>query len=208
MPTRPETGYGYILEGEPLADEPDLQAFAAARFVEKPDRATAGEYLRAGGYLWNTGIFVWPARLFLEELRAHTPEIAPLLPLLERGQVAEFFERAPTLSVDEGLLERSARVAVARARFDWDDVGAWDAVARTRSADAAGNVGVGDAHLVDARDCIAWADDGSIVLYGAEGLVVVRAHGITLVAPRERVPDLKKLLEQLPQNLRQPGDHA
>jgi mannose-1-phosphate guanylyltransferase len=208
VPTRPETGYGYILEGEPLADEPDLQAFAAARFVEKPDRATAGEYLRTGGYLWNTGIFIWPARLLLEELRAHTPEIAQLLPLLERGQVTEFFERAPTLSVDEGVLERSTRVAVARARFDWDDVGAWDAVARTRSADTAGNVAVGDAHLVDARDCIAWADDGSVVVYGADGLVVVRAHGITLVAPRERAPDLKKLLAQLPERLREPGTHG
>ncbi len=205
VPTRAETGYGYIQQGEPLADEPGLRAFAAARFVEKPDRATASAYVRAGDYLWNTGIFVWPARVLLEELRAHTPEIAPLLPLLDAGHVAEFFDRVPVISVDEGVLERSARVAVARAEFEWDDVGSWDAVARTRAADDTGSVAVGDAHLVDARDCIAWADDGSVVVFGAQELVVVRAHGITLVAPRERAPELKQMLARLPERLREPG---
>ena len=83
-----------------------------------------------------------------------------------------------------------------------------DAVARTRSGDDAGNVASGDAWLVDSRGCIAWADEGTVVLFGAEDLVVVHAHGITLVAPRERTADLKKLLEALPERLRQPGQHG
>ncbi|HEX9106469.1 MAG TPA: sugar phosphate nucleotidyltransferase, partial [Longimicrobiales bacterium] len=209
VPTRPETGYGYIREGATLpAPGLDVRAFEVQRFVEKPDRATAELYVAGGQHLWNSGIFIWPAALLLEELRFHTPELAPLLPLLDDGQVDEFFERSPSLTIDVGLLERSDRVAVARANFQWDDVGAWDAVARTRSADAAGNVAQGDAWLVDARGCIAWSDDGAVVLFGTEDLVVVRANGVTLVAPRDRTAELKKLLEALPERLRQPEERG
>lgn len=202
-PTRPETGYGYIRVGDRLG--PALEAFEVADFVEKPDRDTAQEYLRRGGYLWNSGIFLWRVRDLLDELDRHTPEIAQLLPRLERADVAGFFRHAPTLSIDEGLLERSDRVAVARATFRWDDVGAWDAIGRTRRADEAENVRVGDVHLVDAHGCIAWAEDGSLVIFGASDLVVVRAGSVTLVAPRERAAELKALLAELPARLRQPG---
>ncbi|MGH7466105.1 MAG: mannose-1-phosphate guanylyltransferase, partial [Longimicrobiales bacterium] len=129
------------------------------------------------------------------------PELATLLPLLDGGDTAAFFDRAPSLSIDEGLLERSRAVGVLRADFEWDDVGAWDAVGRTRAGDDAGNVAEGDAHFVDARNNIAWADDGSIVVFGADDLVVVRSGGITFVAPRDRTPDLKHLLSQLPDRL-------
>ena len=198
VPTRPETGYGYIAPGAVLPD--DEEAHEVARFVEKPDRTTAERYI-AEGCLWNTGIFIWPAALLLEEMRRHTPEIAALLPLLDDGDVEAFFERAPSLSIDEGLLERSGAVGVLRAGFDWDDVGAWDAAGRTRSGDEHGNVAEGDAHFVDAHGNVAWADDGSIVVFGADDLVVVRTGGITFVAPRDRTPELKQLLSQLPERL-------
>jgi len=195
-PTRPETGYGYIRIGKRLHTAVD--AFAVASFVEKPDRDTAAHYV-AEGYLWNTGLFVWPAALLLAELRRHTPELAELLPLLDAGDVAGFFERAPVLTIDVGLLERTDRVAVMPATFDWDDVGAWDAVGRTRAADGAGNVLVGDAQAVDATGCIIWSEEGRTVVFGLHDVVVVRANGTTLVVPRDRAPDLKRLLEQLPQ---------
>jgi mannose-1-phosphate guanylyltransferase len=198
VPTRPETGYGYIAPGPAL--EGDADAHAVARFVEKPDRATAERYI-AEGSLWNTGIFVWPAGLLLDEIGRHTPELASLLPLLDAGDVAGFFERAPTLSIDEGLLERSGAVGVLRASFRWDDVGAWDAVGRTRPGDEHGNVAEGEAHFVDARGNIAWADEGSIVVFGADDLVIVRSGGITFVAPRARTSELKQLLSQLPEPL-------
>lgn len=196
-PTRPETGYGYIRPGAPIGDH---GAAAVDRFVEKPDRATAERYM-ADGYLWNTGLFVWPASLLLDELARHTPELAALLPLLDQGRVDEFFERAPVLSIDTGLLERSDCVAMVRAAFAWDDVGAWDALARTRPADARGNVGVGTTQFVDADDCIAWSEEGAVVVFGARDLVVVHAHGVTFVAPRNRTPDLKQMLAELPDGL-------
>jgi mannose-1-phosphate guanylyltransferase len=199
-PTRPETGYGYIRVGTRVGeDEPEI--YEVAQFVEKPTRETASDYVRRG-YLWNSGIFVWPAQLFLEELLQTAPRLGQLLPLLDQGKVTEFFDAAPTLSVDEGVLEKSKRVVVMPTRFEWDDVGAWDAVGRTRHGDADGNVSVGPTALVDAHNCIAWSEDGTIVLFGVDDLVVVRAGGVTLVAARDRTPELKSLLKHLPRNLR------
>ena len=217
-PTRPETGYGYIRAGERIADAPSplphpgvgaprsgdrdpAPAFAVEQFVEKPDRATAAKYVDAG-YLWNSGLFIWKASALLDEVRAHTPELASLLPLLDRGDVRGFFDAAPSLSIDEGVLERSGKVAVVRSTFRWDDVGAWDAVARTLRPDQRGNVAHGVAHMVDSDGCIAWTDDRPVVLFGATDLVVVSTGALTLVMPRERAADLKKLLEKLPPELR------
>jgi len=199
-PTRPESGYGYIRTGQLLDAETDT--FEVAQFVEKPTRETASDFVRRG-YLWNSGIFVLPVRVFIDEVRAVNPEIMARMHLLDEGKVKEFFESVPTISVDEGVLERSQRVAVMPARFEWDDVGAWNAVGRTRHRDSAGNISVGDVALVDSENCIAWAEDGSIVLFGARDLVVVRAGNVTFVAPREKTPDLKDLLKHLPARLRE-----
>jgi mannose-1-phosphate guanylyltransferase len=203
VPTRPETGYGYIRPGAPLAGA----AREVAQFVEKPAREVAERYV-AEGYLWNTGLFVWPVGLFLEEIRRHTPEVAECLALLDAGDVDGYFAAVPTLSIDEGLLERSGRVAVMPADFRWDDVGAWDAVGRTRAGDAAGNVVVGNAHLVETKDCIVWAEDGAVVVFGADDLVVVRVGEITFVAPRARTAELKRLLDRLPPELAHPDGEA
>jgi mannose-1-phosphate guanylyltransferase len=128
VPDRPETGYGYIRVGEPLGgtevDEQGDPGFQVARFVEKPDRATAEAYLASGEYLWNTGLFVWRAADLLDELQRVSPELGELVPLLREGGVEEFFRRAPTISVDHAVLERSSRVGAVRATFAWDDVGA------------------------------------------------------------------------------------
>jgi mannose-1-phosphate guanylyltransferase len=202
-PTRPETGYGYIEPGEPLEEIPGVEAFRVRSFVEKPDRETAERYV-AQGFLWNSGIFLWKAVTFLEEVRRVTPELASLLPYLERSDVEGFFREAPVLSVDEGVLERSARVASLRATFQWDDVGAWEALGRTRGRDEAGNVALGSLHAVDARNNIVMAEEGAVVLFGVEDLVVVRSGEVVMVADRHRTPELKTLLKSLPSHLRDP----
>lgn len=195
-PDRAETGYGYIQRGAPLPGADD--AFEVERFVEKPDAATAARYLADGSYLWNTGIFVWPVRVFLDEIRERTPEIAPHLGLLDGGDIEGFFGAVDPVSVDVGVLERSGRVAVAPARFAWDDVGSWEALARTSRADERGNVAIGTAHLEDSDGCVAWAEDGAVVAWGVRDLVVVHRPGVTLVVPRARAADLKELLARLP----------
>lgn len=199
-PNRPETGYGYIRLGNRLG--PVMNAYHVADFVEKPDRDTAQEYIRRRGYLWNSGIFVWRVDVLLSQLQEHTPELSGLLPLLADGRVADFFERAPMLSVDEGLLERSDRVAVTPATFRWDDVGAWDSLARCRPTDSRGNVSVGDSLLHESSECITWAEDGTVVAFGTSDLVIVHLPEITLVLPRERAADLKELVARLPPELR------
>ncbi len=199
VPDRPETGYGYIQPGE--AVEPGKgSAVRVAAFHEKPDVETAGRYV-AEGYLWNTGIFIWRADTFLDEVRQHAPEVATHLSLLDRNDVDGFFEACPSVTVDVAVLERSRRVASIPCTFTWDDVGNWEALARTRNADACGNVSLGRAVCVDARDNVTYADDGAVVLFDVDDLVVVRTAGVTLVTRRERAPDLKVLLEQLPDDL-------
>lgn len=203
-PNRPETGYGYVRVGEALepGDTSGASGNVVASFVEKPNRETAEEYLRTGGYLWNTGLFVWRVADLLDQIERFTPELAPLIPILREGGTEEFFSRTPDLSIDNGLLERSDRVGVLAADFHWDDVGAWDAVYRTHPLDEAGNVTIGDVHALDARGCALYAGDGPVVAFGVEDLVVVRASGVTFVAHRDRVPELKDLLATLPDGLR------
>jgi mannose-1-phosphate guanylyltransferase len=201
QPTRPETGYGYIKPGARV--DAQFDAYEVQQFVEKPDREMATQYIQRG-YLWNSGIFVWPARLFLEEVKRHSTEIAPHLAQAYAGDIDGFFRDLKSISVDEAVLERSDKIAVMPATFTWDDVGAWDAVGRTRQPDEHGNVAVGNVSLVDANNCIAWSDQGTVVLYGTDDLVVVRANDITFVAPRDRTPDLKRLIEQLPPSQREP----
>lgn len=203
VPDRPETGYGYIRLGNELpATENVSGGHRVARFVEKPDAATAARYLEDGGFLWNTGIFVWRVSDLLDQLERHTPEIAGLIPLLRRDDTAAFFEAVPSLSIDEGLLERSDRVCVLPTRFRWDDIGAWDAVFRTHPLDQRGNALIGDAFAVDSRNTVLYADEGPIVAFGVDDLVVVRTEGVTFVTHRERTAELKELLGELPERLR------
>jgi mannose-1-phosphate guanylyltransferase len=202
-PSRPETGYGYIKPGPSIPWEGESEAFRVQEFIEKPDRTKAEEYV-AAGYFWNSGIFLWKASVFLEEVRRVAPELFALVHLLEEAKVEEFFERAPSISVDEAILEKSRNVASLTATFQWDDVGAWEALARTRVPDSEGNLLLGKAKAVDSRENIVMVEEGSAVLFGVDGLVVVRSGDLILVADRKRTPDLKSLLEALPPEFRDP----
>jgi mannose-1-phosphate guanylyltransferase len=204
-PTRPDTGYGYIRPGSSIPWEGSAEAFQVESFVEKPDQETAREYVSAG-YLWNSGIFLWRASTFLDEVEKVAPELHRLIPLLERGRTEDFFRQAPTISVDEAVLERSARVAALRANFQWDDVGAWEALARTRVPDSEGNVLLGPAWAVESENNIVLMEEGKAVLFGVKGLVVVRSGDRILVARRNRTHDLKSLLEALPPELTDPDE--
>lgn len=196
-PTRPEIGYGYIVPGAPVGG---TAARVIARFVEKPSPERAAAMI-AEGASWNTGLFAWTARRFRAEVEAHTPELAAALPALDRGDVEGFYRGSKPVSVDVGVFERTTRGATLSGDFGWDDVGSWAALARVRATDPAGNVTVGSAHAVDSRDSVIWAEDGTVVAFGVEGLVVVHVGGITLVTTIERAASLKSLLGRLPADL-------
>ena len=194
VPTRADTGFGYI---QP-ADPGQANGSPVRRFVEKPDRPQA-EKMRAQGYLWNSGIFVWTVGDFLAEVRLHARELSRALALPAEAEAAEFFARvAQPVSVDVAVLERSKRVTVLPGDFGWDDVGTWASLARVRNKDEFGNVTSGDIHMIDCSDNVVHAGAGTVVMYGVEGLVVVSREGLTLVTTREKAADLKRLVESLP----------
>lgn len=196
-PDRVETGYGHIEAGEALAPAGRAESARVGAFHEKPDAATARRYVDAG-YLWNTGIFIWKVSVLLEELARHAPEISELLPVIGTDGDTAFFDRVPVSVIDRAVMERSDRVGVVKATFTWDDVGSWEALARTRVSDASGNVALGDAGLVDAEGCIVYQEGpGRVVILGADDLVVVQTPETTMVLPRERAPELKDLLARL-----------
>jgi mannose-1-phosphate guanylyltransferase len=202
IPARPDPGFGYIEPGEAV-NGPE-GARRVARFAEKPNRETAARMV-AQGYLWNSGIFVWRASDFLDEVRARSPEVAPSLGLAESGagDIAAFFSGVKPISVDEGVLERSPRVLVIPGDFGWDDVGTWAALHRVRARDAKGNAVYGDVHSVQSQNNVVHADAGSVVLYGVDDLVVVTMDGLTLVTTKERAAELKLLLDALPSHVRE-----
>lgn len=194
LPTRVETGFGYIEPGAPLSP-----GFAVASFREKPDRGQAEAFI-GRGFLWNAGIFVWPVRRLLEEMRAHFPEALVALRLIAAALAADdregaraAFEAMPSASIDVAVMERTARAAVVPAEFEWDDLGAWDALARALPPDPAGNVALGSSRIVDSAGCVAASDGPEVCLLGVEGLVVVAANGKVLVCPAERAQEVRRL---------------
>lgn len=199
LPDRAETGYGYIEPGADL-ETTSAPARSVSTFHEKPDAATAAAYVERG-FLWNTGIFAWRASAFLDQVRTHAPEIAGHLAALDRGDQAAFFAGVPTTAVDVAVLERSSHLGVVTSSFEWDDVGSWEALARTLETDESGNVSVGEVHAVDASGNIAVGERRPVVLFGVDDLVVVDSD-VLFVTHRSRAPELKRLLAELPPELR------
>jgi mannose-1-phosphate guanylyltransferase len=197
VPTRPETGYGYIVPGASL----DTFSRSVARFSEKPNAAAALD-LMAAGALWNSGLFAWTGATLLREIERCTPELAARLEALRKGDVEKFFRDVTPISIDVGLLERSNAVAVVSGAFAWDDVGTWEALTRVRPRDAQGNVLVNSAIAHESSDCVVWAGEDTVVLNGVKDLIVVQANGRVLVMPRSRAPDMKRLLDSLPPAVR------
>ncbi len=196
-PDRIETGYGHIEVGEQLTAAGSAKSFRVKAFHEKPDEETARGYVDQG-YLWNTGIFIWKARVLLDELTRHAPEISDLLPLIDNEGADAFFERVPVSVIDRAVMERSDRVGVVEATFNWDDVGSWEALSRTQVLDQLDNVSLGNVELVGARGSIAYQEGpGRIVLMGTEDLVVVQMEDTTMVIPRSRVSQLKEFLARV-----------
>lgn len=196
VPRRPDPGLGHIQPGAPVEDG----VFEVAKFVEKPDRERA-EVMTREGWLWNSGIFAWRVGDFLDEIRAHTPEVSGALDSSD-GDAQRFFTTVKSVPVDVGVLERSKRVLVVPGDFGWDDVGTWSALRRVRRLDSAGNAVHGTVHAVQSRGNVVHAESGAVVLYGVSDLVVVTHGEITLVTTVDRALELKHLVESLPAEVR------
>ncbi len=196
-PTRPETGYGYIERGSNLHGK----CSSVERFIEKPDLPTAEKLLKTGKVFWNGGMFFWTLPTFLSELAkaspAHHGAFSEIVSSLKQGRtvVAEIaFGELPNISIDNALMEKSASVGLVEARFEWDDVGAWDALERVLESDDDDNALFGDATVLDSCGCIVHNSGNQVVkLLGVKDLVVVVTPDAVLVCPKDRAQDVKKL---------------
>ncbi len=205
-PTRPETGYGYIERGEEVAKKQGIPVYRVLQFREKPDRPTAERFVAAGNFLWNSGIFVWRARTILDAIREYRPRLAeglePILRSLgtpeEPDALARHFPQLERVPIDKAVMEHAPNVRVLEVPYDWNDVGDWRALATLLERDAAGNSFQGNVVARDTRDSIIISDDGGIVAtLGVDDLVVVHSGKATLVARKDRLDDLKALVEGL-----------
>jgi len=204
-PTRAETGYGYIEQGEP-AEGAGPAAFHVRRFVEKPDLETAREYVESGGFLWNAGMFCFRVAAMVDALEAHAPDVmeaaracwdATDTSLAPVALDAETFARCPSISIDYAVMEKAQGVAVVACDFDWSDVGSWDAVSALAAADDTGNRVLGETLAVDSRNCYIHSDDRLVAALGVENLVIVDTPDALLVADRSRCQDVKQIVERL-----------
>ncbi|HEY8587574.1 MAG TPA: mannose-1-phosphate guanylyltransferase/mannose-6-phosphate isomerase [Rhodanobacter sp.] len=202
-PDRPETGFGYIRRAEAI----DGHGFRVEQFVEKPDLTTAESYLADGGYDWNSGMFLFKAARYLEELAAHAPDMLATVRQAHTNATAdldfvridrESFARVPDDSIDYAVMEKTRRAAVVPVSCAWSDIGSWSALWLTGGRDADGNLREGDTMAVDTRNCLLRSHERHLVAtVGVDDLIVVTTPDATLVAHRDAAQDVKKIVAQL-----------
>jgi mannose-1-phosphate guanylyltransferase/mannose-6-phosphate isomerase len=201
-PTEPASGYGYIEAGDALGGN----TFRIRRFIEKPTAEKARALLAQGGFYWNSGMFVFQARRYLEELgRLNPAMLQAVRAALERATTdlaflrldKDAFGACPADSVDYAVMERTAAGAMVRAAMGWSDVGSWSALWEVGAKDGARNVARGDVELRDASGCYVHANGRHVSVLGAKDLVVVETDDAVLVAAKDRAQEVKEVVEQL-----------
>jgi mannose-1-phosphate guanylyltransferase len=204
VPSEPHTGYGYIEAGQPLED-----AYSVASFKEKPDSSTAAEYLRHGGYYWNSGMFLFKASRYLQELKTHRPDIAAaceaavgtVSPDLDFIRVdTEAFISCPDDSIDYAVMERTSDAVVVPMDAGWNDIGSWSSLWDISVKDGSENVTSGDVLLHGTTNSFVRADDKLVAVVGLDDVVVVSTKDATLVAHKERVQDAKVIAAEIKAN--------
>lgn len=208
VPTRPETGYGYIKRSPTAHDD----AYPVAAFVEKPDLKTANDYVNSGDYFWNSGMFAFKAGVFLQELAKFNPK---MLEVCREAYAAaqidadfvrvnpDIFALCPSDSIDYAVMEKTDRAMVIPLDAGWNDVGSWSALWDVTEKDAFGNAIRGDVMTVDAHNSFIHSENKLVAVIGIRDLVIVETADAVMVAPKDRVQDVKLMVEQLKQAKRQ-----
>ena len=208
-PIRPETGYGYIKPDRKrvLGKRGTLKGYRVGRFVEKPDAVKAAQYLKAGDYYWNSGMFVWRAATILEEIRRHQPALARGIDhigrLMEqkaaRTAIDDEYRGLPSISIDNGVMEKSDKAAMVPVGFKWSDVGSWGSLDEVAAKDKAGNVVSGRVVDIGSQRSVVFGDRRVVATIGLTDMVVVDTPDATLVCPKSRAQDVKRIVDILKQ---------
>ena len=202
-PSYPATGYGYVLQGEPLGEYSGRPAYKVKQFTEKPDRPQAEQFLKEGSYYWNSGIFLWSADGILAEIEVLMPQLSQALAEIEQSwddhdRCAEIFSGLESTSIDFGVMEESQKIAMLPCRPGWNDVGNWRALEEIRGSDSEGVTSNTPYVNIDSRDCILYTSQGKLVaLVGVENMVVVDAPDALLVCAKDRTEEVRKVVEHL-----------
>lgn len=214
-PSYAATGYGYIQRGAQAGTAEGRPVYAVQQFKEKPDGATAQTYVDSGSYYWNAGMFFWRVPVIADCFAKLTPELWAALGTISQGLASgqplanllqAHYPSLQKISVDYAIMEKAPKVRVIESAFDWDDVGEWPAVARHHEADAQGNVtrGGGLVHS-GAGNIVISPGDHLVALVGVDDLIVVQTPDATLICPKSKAQDIKKLVQELAQQPRWKG---
>lgn len=182
-PNSPETGYGWIKRGEDLGG-----FYKVEKFIEKPKKETAKKYLKSGNYLWNSGIFVFPFGLMIEEFKKNAPKIFKNI---------DNFEKLPSISLDKAIVEKSKKLVVLPADFQWSDIGSWDTFYHLQKWDRNRNVKNGKVLLHDVKDSLILGDGRLVACLGVKNVIVVETKDAILIADRKKSQEIKKIIEKL-----------
>ncbi|GGD67021.1 mannose-1-phosphate guanylyltransferase/mannose-6-phosphate isomerase [Lacimicrobium alkaliphilum] len=204
VPSSPHTGYGYIRQGDPITGS--VEAFSVSEFVEKPDLETAQAYLQDGGYLWNSGMFMFKASRYLQELQKFAPEIYQnCKAAIESEQQdmdfvrinIESFSQCPSDSIDYAVMEKTDAAAVVPLDAGWSDVGSWSSLWEVLPKDAQGNVVRGDVILEQVNNSYVNAEQRLVSVIGLDDVIVIETKDAMLVAHKNSVQDIKKVVDKL-----------
>ena len=195
-PSYPETGYGYIKAADAVIEESGRYTVRKVDcFVEKPDIETAKGYVEGGGYYWNSGIFLWKVEKILGEIKLHLPELyQKLMEIKEGGDIEEAYEEITGISIDHGILEKTADCVVIEADFPWSDMGSWNALGDIFEPDKDGNIIKGRVMDIDSRNSIIMGCERVVATIGLEDFIIIDTPDATMVCPKERAQEVKDLV--------------
>ncbi|MEW6351315.1 MAG: mannose-1-phosphate guanylyltransferase [Thermodesulfobacteriota bacterium] len=208
VPDRPETGYGYIKLGPAAQQVGSRTVYKVDRFVEKPDKPTAEQYVASGQFLWNSGMFIWRVDAIMRAFEAHLPQVCTALEHAyhalntpdEPAAIACLYDELDPISIDYGIMEKASNVLTIPIDVGWNDVGSWDSLEGVWGKDDRGNVTRGDVFFIDGMNCVVSSPLKLTALIGVEDLIVVDTPDALMICRKDRAQDVRKLHEQLEKN--------
>ena len=204
-PTYPATGYGYVQTAENITGSEKIKQFKVERFVEKPNEIKAAEYLKQGGFYWNSGLFVFKISVFLDAVKQFAPALYSDLRKIQSDFGNPSFEQTldtiyravESISVDYGIMEHAKNIYLVEGNFVWNDLGSWESVYLTSQKDENGNAGSGVSVIVDSKNSYVYSETGLIALVGLNDVIVVQDGNTTLVCKRDKAEEIKKVVDRL-----------
>jgi mannose-1-phosphate guanylyltransferase/mannose-6-phosphate isomerase len=194
-PHEPATGYGYIKPSQTLIDGA-IPVLEVEKFVEKPDSVKATQFVK-DGYLWNSGMFVFKASVFMDMLKRYQPEMASQIDAITLDNFTSTYEHFANISMDYGLAEKASKVAVVPVDMAWSDLGSWDSIYQKQAKDAQNNVIHGDVFAQDTTNSLLWSQTSVLATAGLDNVVVIQTADATLICDRSRTEEIKSLVARV-----------